>query len=210
MPPSWVTYHPALNRWVQRERTQTAAPKRDSSSGRRRRPDELSIKSAFGQNGVQANFLCCTTSPLREVKMRTSQEMFAQPRIAANRRDGWEILSRDCLSMALPRGVLYLKKGGAQPQVRRRPFPGARARARARPRNAPDGVSTHTPRPQKVCSRPGSACSPHELRRCRERFGSISSVMAAAGADTDRRTAQPINGRLRAAPHGEPATRAGV
>ena len=105
MPPSWVTYHPALNRWVQRERTQTAAPKRDSSSGRRRRPDELSIKSAFGQNGVQANFLCCTTSPLREVKMRTSQEMFAQPRIAANRRDGWEILSRDCLSMALPRGV---------------------------------------------------------------------------------------------------------
>jgi len=69
------------------------------------RPDELSIKSAFGQNGVQANFLCCTTSPLREVKMRTSQEMFAQPRIAANRRDGWEILSRDCLSMALPRGV---------------------------------------------------------------------------------------------------------
>ena len=108
MPPSWVTYHPALNRWVQRERTQTAAPKRDSSSGRRRRPDELSIKSAFGQNGVQANFLCCTTSPLREVKMRTSQEMFAQPRIAANRRDGWEILSRDCLSMALPRGVQIL------------------------------------------------------------------------------------------------------
>jgi len=49
--------------------------------------------------------------------MRTSQEMFAQPRIAANRRDGWEILSRDCLSMALPRGVCLNPSGSVTRHV---------------------------------------------------------------------------------------------
>ena len=48
MPPSWVTYHPALNRWVQQEVTQTAAPVRTLSNTYGGRPPNPLLLSVFG------------------------------------------------------------------------------------------------------------------------------------------------------------------
>ena len=57
---------------------------------------------------------------------RTSQEMFAQPRIAANRRDGRDILSRDCLSAGTNLGgvAASVEPSAAPPAASAAPPPG--------------------------------------------------------------------------------------